>query len=247
MGLTEIVLSAIFVLFAATLRGFSGFGLAVALVPLLALVIPPQKAVPIVLVLQVAGGLQTLRQDLPLIDWRTIGLLLPGAVLGLPLGLLILAWIPAAAAKVVIGLLAALAVVSLASGWRLAERPGVPATLATGGIAGVLNGLAAMPGIAVIALFLAIPGSAAAARASMVFFFMLTGALGALLAFREGLLDRGDLPFVGLMVLPMLAGTWLGTLAFRQLGGRHYRPLGIAILGAIALMALIQGLAALVG
>jgi len=78
MPITETLLAAIFVLFCATLRGFTGFGLAVALVPLLALVMTPQQAVPIVLVLQVAAGLQSLRSDWPHIDWRSIGLLLPG-------------------------------------------------------------------------------------------------------------------------------------------------------------------------
>jgi len=247
MPITETLLAAIFVLFCATLRGFTGFGLAVALVPLLALVMTPQQAVPIVLVLQVAAGLQSLRSDWPHIDWRSIGLLLPGAVLGLPIGLFVLAQISPAVAKLVIGLLAAVAVLTLASGWRLKAAPGKAQVLALGGLAGVFNGLAAMPGVAVVALFLASPQPPAVARASMVFFFLLTGAVGALLAYERGLLGGGNLLLAGLMIPPMMAGTWLGGLAFQRLGGRGYRPFGVAILAAIAVMAVIQGVAAILG
>ena len=46
------------ILFAAVLRGFTGFGFALAAVPLASLVMPPSRTVAAVLVMQLAIGLR---------------------------------------------------------------------------------------------------------------------------------------------------------------------------------------------
>ena len=59
-------LVAVAVFLAAILRGFTGFGFALAAVPLLSLTLPPARVVPIVVILQaiVAFGPKMGRSDL---------------------------------------------------------------------------------------------------------------------------------------------------------------------------------------
>ena len=61
--MAETLIIAVFGVFAASLlRGFTGFGFGIAAVPLLSLALPPTKAVPFVVVLQVIVGGVGLRQ-----------------------------------------------------------------------------------------------------------------------------------------------------------------------------------------
>ena len=57
---------------ASLLRGFTGFGFGIAAVPLLSLALPPAKAVPFVVVLQVVVGVAGLRQAWRQCDWRAV-------------------------------------------------------------------------------------------------------------------------------------------------------------------------------
>src|SRR5690349_13989272 len=82
------------VLAASVLRGFTGFGFGLAGVPLLSLALPPTQVVPLVTTLQVMVGLAGLRSALGTCDWRSVRLLLPGLVAGVPLGLMILTALP---------------------------------------------------------------------------------------------------------------------------------------------------------
>jgi uncharacterized membrane protein YfcA len=75
---------------ASALRGFTGFGFGLAAVPLLSLVLPPAKVVPLVVVLQVIVGAAGLRQAAPLCDWRAVRGLSPGLILGIPIGVAVL-------------------------------------------------------------------------------------------------------------------------------------------------------------
>ena len=78
---------------AGILRGFTGFGTALAGVPLLSLVFAPRLAVPTIMPLQIATGLQNLHADGRHVEWRTLLRLLPGAVVGLVPGLWLLLWL----------------------------------------------------------------------------------------------------------------------------------------------------------
>ena len=72
---------------AAVLRGFTGFGFGLAAVPLLSIALPPSQVVPFVVVLQVVVGLGGLRGAWKSCDWRSIGQLTPGLVVGIPVGI----------------------------------------------------------------------------------------------------------------------------------------------------------------
>src|SRR5271156_4351721 len=93
-GAVRMLVTLLFVLFsallAASLRGFTGFGFAIAAVPLLSLALPPARVVPLAVVLQVLASLIDLRAASRITDWWSMLWLSPGMVVGTPLGLLLL-------------------------------------------------------------------------------------------------------------------------------------------------------------
>src|ERR1017187_5681594 len=126
-GAARMLVTFLFVVFsaflAALLRGFTGFGFAIAAVPLLSLVLPPARVVPLTVMLQVLASLVDLRAASRITDWRSMGWLTPGMVVGTPLGLFLLTRLSANDARLTIGVLILGSAMLLGRGLRLPARP----------------------------------------------------------------------------------------------------------------------------
>jgi uncharacterized membrane protein YfcA len=233
------------ILFAGLLRGFTGFGFAVAAVPLASLVLPPQPVVAATLLMQAAIGLRDCFAERRLADWRSVRWLTAGTLGGTPIGLLGLAVLPAPWVRLGLGLmvLAATAVT-----WqpvaRRADLPGYWAIVA-GFCSGLSNGLAAMSGPPAIVYFLAAETDRMRVRSSLMVFFPLAAALALAPAAWGGLMPWQSLAMAGFGLPLMLAGGVAGTALFRRYGHKAYRPIAIGALGLTAAAAILRGLAGL--
>ena len=220
---------------AGFLRGFTGFGSALAAVPLLSLVLEPIDVVPCVLILQVVAGLQLLRRVWSEVDWSSLRPLLVGALAGTPLGTVLLSHLPADAMRAAIGLIVLAAVVLLRGGVGLEARPRLATRLGVGWLSGVLNGATAMGGPPVILFFLATSSSVAVGRASLLvyFFFLSIGSLAVVAG--AGLVSQHTM-LLSLVMLPGIAlGNSLGDRTFRRSSADAYRRVVMAVLSMIAL------------
>ena len=227
------------------MRGFTGFGFALAAVPLAILVLPPRLAVAAVLLMQAGIGLRDCLVERRIVDWAAVQLLTLGSLVGTPLGLLALSVLPQAIARLVLGVLV-LAAVGVT--WRPA-RPrsgsGRGWALLAGVVAGLGNGLAAMSGPPTIVYFLTFEPDRAVMRASMLAFFPLAALFGLPAAAFTGLLSR-DAAIIAATGLPlMLVGGWLGAALFRRSGHRSYRVIAVVTLSVTALLSIGKGLAGL--
>jgi uncharacterized membrane protein YfcA len=229
------------------MRGFTGFGFAMAAVPLLALVLAPAKAVPFVITLQLMAGLWDWRESRRRAHWPSLPWLMAGAVAGTPLGTWSLAFLSADGARLAIAGAVALAVVLMARGMRLAAMPPGPALAVAGLAAGILNGLAAMPGPPVIVLYLAGAVAIETARASLLIFFSFSNAAGAISAASAGLISIGTVA-LGLAALPLLlAAQWLGRRRFARSSEKRYRQVALIFLAVLAGITAARALPALLG
>ncbi len=232
IGLTpvELAATAAAVLFAAILRGFTGFGFALAAVPLASLVMPPSRIVSAVLIMQVGIGLRDCIMEWRHADRRALGRLVIGALIGMPMGVAALALLSASQVRAVLGV-AVLAAAALT--WRPhhARRPPAPSlTLATGFASGLFHGLAAMAGPPAVAYFLAFQPKIAVMRSSLMVYFPLVSLLSLPMAYTAGLVDTAAVT-LGLLGMPlMVTGGWLGAHGFRRFGARSYRKLALAAL-----------------
>ncbi|ABD04848.1 Protein of unknown function DUF81 [Rhodopseudomonas palustris HaA2] len=229
------------VMAAALLRGFTGFGFALAAVPLMGLVMAPAKAVPIAVLLQLLGGLADLRRNRRDCHWPSLRWLIVGAVIGSPLGVLALSVAPAPVARIVISVIIALAVLMLGRGFALAAVPSRFATVLVGATSGLFNGLAAMPSPPAIVYYMSGPFRAATARASLLVFFLATSIAAFTSIVAVGLASSAVV-WLAVLALPvMLLGTWIGELGFRRGTERLHRHVSIVSLGVIALISAAKG------
>lgn len=241
-SMASIVATMIAVMIAAILRGFTGFGFALAAVPLMGLYSAPSTAVPIAVLLQFLGGLNDLRRNHRDCHWPSLRWLIVGAVLGSPLGAMALSVAPAPLVRIVIALITAGAVYVLGRGYALDEVPSRLVTTGVGAVAGVFNGLAAMPGPPAVAYYMSGPFRAVAARASLLIFFLATS-IAALASIAMIGLATANVVWLSILTLPvMFMGTWIGERGFHRGSDELHRRVSIACLGGIALLSALKGI-----
>jgi uncharacterized membrane protein YfcA len=221
-------------------RGYSGFGFALAAVPLLTLVLPPTTAIPAVLPIEVGIGLATIPAVQGHIARPVLFGLIAGTLIGTPLGLIFLASVSPDQMRLVVGaaVLAAVAIL-----WRRPTASAGPlgfAPLAGAGlVSGLLNGGTALSGPpAIVALFGA--GLAtSSARSTIMAFVAFSAALGIAIAASSGLYSSGALGTTLVMAPAATVGALMGNVLFSKTSEAHYRPASLVILFAVACVAVV--------
>jgi len=229
------------VLAAAVVRGYSGFGFSLLVITALSLALPPADVVPAVFMLEIAASLNLLPTIWRQADWRAIAWLIAGTIIGTPPGVWLLASVPAAPMKLALGLFVLTASALLARGFVLRRAPGRGATLATGALAGLLNGSFGIGGPPVILFFFSSPAGAAAGRASVIAFFMLIDVVGLAFFAQQGLVTEASLWRFLMFLPPLLLGIWLGQRSFTSADPAAFRRWTLRILMGLALLVGAQG------
>lgn len=230
---TWLAVSCVFAV-AGLLRGFTGFGFALVAVPFGALWVAPDALIPTVLLLQLYIGLFEVRSAIQLCDRPSVLSLLAGGAIGTPLGVYALVVLPLPIVYAIIGTIVLISTVLLIVSPSANRLP-----LSTGAVAGVLagvfNGMAAMPGPPAIFYFVKSGFSPTQTRSSLVLFFFVAAICALCATFYAGLLHKDEIIF-SFVTFPIIAlSTWAGARLFQSHGGDWYRLVGIAgLIGAAA-------------
>lgn len=237
MTVAQWLAPALGVMLAGMLRGFSGFGFALAAVPLLSWSLPVNKVVPLVTVLQAVSCLPVLGRQAGDADWRHVAQLMVFAPLGLLPGLLLLRWTDDRLLGLVVGAVELVCIAVLSRGYSLRSRPAGLWVGSAGIASGFLQGLAGMAGPPVIVLQMAWHRSPSATRATLTAFFLCVSGLGVIGIAVSGLLTRHVL-ILAVIGLPLLfIGQTIGQRGFIRLADSPvYRRLTLLLLALIAVV-----------
>lgn len=236
-GIEQILVGILATLAAAYVRGLAGFGMAILLVPVLALAIAPNEAVFVSNTLGLMIGLTELRRLLTESE-STAKFIALAALLATPLGFIALVATPDNLARFIIALVALGAFATVFLSRRPADIPGKLHTGATGVAAGLLTGFAGMPGPPVVPYYLGRDIPKNVARASMMLVFVSASLAGCISAAALGIADTRLAGF-GLALFPaVLLGNWLGTKSFGKVSDFAWRSFTGLVLGAAAFAAL---------
>ena len=224
---------------AGMVRGFAGFGAAMLMTPVFSALHGPAVGVVLCLLLEIAVALPLVPAVVRLVDWRRIGLLLAAAVVGVPLGNLVLTRSEPEPMRWAISAIVLGAVVLLASGWRFVGRPRTTTTLAAGASSGFLNGLAGMAGPPIAFYYLAGDETTTRVRANLTTYFVFVDLLAIATFASRGLIDWST-GVLGLLLAPVvMLGGVLGGRLFPLASERFYRRLALVLLVGVAIGALI--------
>lgn len=236
VGALLLLVAAAFV--ASLARGFSGFGGALIFVPLASAAVGPQTAAPILLVIDGIAQLALLRNAWREANRREVGTMALGALVGIPLGVAILAYVDAAALRWGIAALVVAMLALLISGWRYRGRPTTPTTLGVGFSAGILSGAVQAAGPPVVAYWLGGSGSVLTVRANIILFFFCTSVVAAVSYLASGLLGPDVLLLSALTAPGYALGMFLGTRAFGLASERMFRRICLALIAGAAVVSL---------
>ena len=227
------------VLIAAFVRGYSGFGFSALVIASSGLVMNPLNFVAVVLICEVVMTAMQWQNVGPDVDWRRVGALLAGAVVGLPLGLWALTSISADAARAVISGYILVMCLVLSAGWRFKRPVGTAGTIVAGVVSGVANA-PGMAGLPVAAFFAAQAMPAAVFRATMVAYFPILDLYSGPMYWWNGMVTWDTL-WAGLWCLPLvLIGTFLGSRHFLRTDPQDFRRFAIVLLGILAVLGLVK-------
>ena len=242
LGLTEIQIAVALVaaMGAAFVRGLAGFGMAILLVPVLGLAIPPREAVVVANWLGLLIGLVGLKKVLHASE-KSAFQIAGVAMLATPLGVWLLAIADPSLARLLIALIAFGSFLLVLLPKKPAHyAPGAGETGLTGLLSGVLTGFAGMPGPPVVPYYLRREIAPDLARASMMTIFLATSVAGVVSATALGVATVREPLFAALLFPGVLLGNWLGTRAFGKVSDRTWRSFTGLVLGLAAAAALLK-------
>ena len=234
-GLVWLV-AAVFV--AGLVRGFSGFGSAMIIMPVASSVLTPVEAVIFLVATEIIGPLPNLpaalRDGAP---WD-VALLAIGALAGLPLGL----WGLSIVAPEVFGWLVSVCVIGLLilvmMGWRYRGALTRRLVIATGALGGFMTGFAGIPGPPVIMLYMASTLPISVIRANFLLYLV---ALDLLLIPILLIMDLmvWKIAFLGLLIgIPNLVANMIGARLFDPRAEVVFRRVAYLVIAASAIIGL---------
>jgi uncharacterized membrane protein YfcA len=235
---TSLVILVVTAFVAGLARGFSGFGSAMIFMPLASSVIGAQLASPLLLLIDFLTTLTLFPNAVRRADKRDVGIICIGALIGIPLGTMVLALADPLLVRWIIALLIIGLLVLLMSGWRFRGRPTIPLTMSVGFTGGFFGGLAQAGGPPVVLYWLREAAVAAVTRANIILFFAISDVLIVISYFFGGLWTA---TVVGLAVVtgPLFGlGLWIGSKLFGVAGDETFRRICYALIAVSAVIGL---------
>ena len=223
---------------AGVFRGFTGFGSALAIAPVLALAVGPRVAIPAILLVMMITSIQLLPGAVKDVNWKVVVSLSIGGSIGIPIGAWLLIWVNEEIVRRSISGLVVFFALLLMTGWRYRGRILPIVSAFVGGVGGFISGIAASGGPPVILFLLAGTESAARNRAAIILYFTITQIFGLIVYWYGGLLSSRTF-WVALPMIPTLVlGTWIGERMFGKTSDIIYRRVALAFLLIIGLSTL---------
>lgn len=225
-------------LVAGVVRGFSGFGTALIVVPVAGIYLQPTDILLVIGVTGIASNIFLVPSAWGDADRGEVGILAGAAIIGMPIGIWLLGYIDATVIRWIVAAIAAGTLCAVVTGWQFHHRLGTPSLAAIGAGAGFVGGLTALTGPIAIIFYLANARKALALRANMILFlaaldFLLVATLAV-----NGLV-RAEIVVLGLLAsIPYAASIILGKALFDPDRERLYRGLAYSIVA----LALVTGL-----
>ncbi len=242
IGITQLMLTWAVVVFASVLRSFTGFGFALAAIPVFSLFLAPTQAVVLSASLSLVLSCLNLRTYWGEIPLRPMLPLLLMALVGTAIGAAILTVISADQFQLWVGLSVIAACFGLTF-FQPSTRWKSPAlTWFTGLISGLMNGALAIPGPPMIIYAMLTEPEPKRSRALLMTFF-LASSLIALASYGAAGFITMQSAWYFLLALPALyVGDKLGYYLFQRFGDGFYRRIALVSLVAIGVTITLKAL-----
>ncbi len=210
--------------------GLAGFGFALAIVPPLLLMYDAPTVTAVAISLTLITGWVVLLDTWRLIERSTVLSLLPGAIIGLGAGVVLLEAVREGWIKLIAGVVVLVFTLATFQGWII---PGVMSSGAppvAGFFSGMLNVSTGMASPPVALLFAARNYEPHSFRSSIVAYFYVIDLLAMVLLIQQELVGWSELGVVARLLPAALVGTFVGRGLVRRASQEHFRRVILVLL-----------------
>lgn len=220
-------------------RGTTGFGAAMVMTPLLALMVGPRVAVPVTLLLEAFAAAPMVPAAVALARWRVIGPISLAACSTVPLGGLLLSLASAGTLRRLIALTVIAFALALLYGRRYQGAPRLGTSLVLGSLSGGMLGATSMGAPPIILYLLSGPDPAAVTRANLTLYIIVISVAGLVMLAATGLLDLHAATLAAWLAPGFVLGIVIGSRLFSRLTDERFRRLTMVFMMLVALGVLI--------
>ena len=233
------------VMFAAIVRGYSGFGFAVIAVVGLNFFFEPQQSVAIVLSLDLLCSINLWKQAVKQADFPTLRKLIFGAILGIPIGYCFLIFIPAEILKVLICVAILVLALLLFSSFRPFNADKNNTKISFGLASGAGTASASIGGPMIVYYMLSSHLSTSTQRATMILFFIASEGIAVISLISGGLTDSTLPKAVLILIIPALIAVKYGQHLFNKKPPTSLKSFALPIMVIIALLGMVNSFVSL--
>lgn len=230
------------VIFAAVIRGYSGFGFAVIAVVGFNFFFEPKQSVAIILSLDLICSLNLWKQAVKQADLTTLKKLIFGAILGIPIGYCFLLFIPAEILKVLICVAILALAALLFSDFRPFNADKNYTKIGFGLASGAGTAAASIGGPMIVYYMLSSHLTTSTQRATMILFFIASEGLAVISLIVGGQTDSTLLQAVLILIIPALLAVKYGQYLFNKKPPQSLKSFALPIMVIVALLGLIPSI-----
>lgn len=237
-----ILVAIIIVFIAAMVQGIAGFGRALISAPLIALFMPADETVVIMIVLGFVGAVVMVLKTYKNLHLKKMIPMVIAGVLGSIAGVQILSVIPVKELKIVMGAFIIISAIILATGFRIKIKNERIAFSVAGFIGGLTNGAISFGGPPTVLFLQNQNEEKNAFRANLSFFFLTIGLVGGLNLILNGMLTANLAATAGVLAVPTILGTFFGNFLSHKFPEEIFRKIVLVILFIAGVMAIVMSL-----
>lgn len=237
---SDLAIAAILAVLAGLMRGFTGFGSAMLMAPVFAILFGPAATIVIIIFMELAVSVQLTPGALRDTQWRFVAPMSIAAGLCMPLGSLVLVNVDEAVlSRVIAGVVVAF-VLTLLTGWRYTGEKKPAVATAIGALSGAMMAATSIGGPPVLLYMLSGPDRAVTNRANIITYLTLTQIFLLFVMWGVGAVGWPTF-WRGAFLAPLfMAGAWAGSRLFRQSGEVLYRRVALVFLMGVGLFGLLR-------
>ncbi len=195
--------------------------------------------------LEIAASVHLLPSIWRDIHWRSLTPLIVGCAVATPLGVWLLASMPAPPMQLAMSVFVLLAVALMAKGYVRRTMPGTLASAAAGAASGLANGAFGIGGPPVVLFYFSSPAGHVAGRASLIAYFLATDIIGLANQGPHGFLTWDAATRAAMFLPALLFGVWIGSRSFATADSAGFRKWVLVLLAILAVMLGIKAMFAL--
>ena len=237
---SEFAAAFVIALLGGFVRGLTGFGAGLVMVPLFSILWGPVEAIGAMVGLGFLTLFQVLVPALRVAKLREAAPLLAGSALGTPLGVALLVSLDPALVKKIIALVILVLTSVMLAGWSWRGKRGPAQGFVVGGLTGFVNGVAGAGGPITVVYVMAEKTRAEFKRANIILAMGLSSFMTIFSLLAANAVGARTLVHVAALILPSIAGTWFGAWLFARLPSGLYRKIVLWFLVAMSVGLLLK-------